>query len=60
MVEASRPAQEYGISIKKKLDSNNYVMYICSLFMRCSAPILFTCIAVLSHLVVKGGCMCEI
>ncbi len=45
---------------KKKLGSNNYVMYICPLYMRCSTPILFTCIAVLSCLVVKGGSMCEI
>ncbi len=27
--------------------------------MKCSAP-MFTCIAVLSSLVVKGGCTCEI
>ncbi len=27
--------------------------------MRCLAPMLFTCIAVQSPLVVKGGCMCE-
>jgi hypothetical protein len=30
-------------------------MYICPLYIRCHAPILFTCIAVLSRLVVKGG-----
>ncbi len=28
--------------------------------MRCSTPILFTCIAVLSRLIVKGGCICEL
>ncbi len=28
--------------------------------MRCSMPILCTCIVVLSHLVVKGGFTCKI
>jgi hypothetical protein len=32
---------------------------MCLLYMRCSTPVLFTCIAVSSHLVVKGGCTCE-
>jgi hypothetical protein len=35
-------------------------IYICPLYMRCHAPILFTCIIVLSRLVIKGECMCEI
>jgi hypothetical protein len=35
-------------------------MYICPMYMRCNAPKLFTCIAVLSRLVVKGGCIGEI
>jgi hypothetical protein len=33
---------------------------MCPLYMRCHATILFTCIAVLSCLVVKGGWICEI
>jgi hypothetical protein len=35
-------------------------MYTCPLYTRCHTPILFTCIAVLSRLVVKGGWTCEI
>jgi hypothetical protein len=58
-VGASRPAQEGRRSIRNKLKSNNYVMNISQLFMRCHAPMLFTCIAV-CHSVVKGGCTCEI
>jgi hypothetical protein len=34
-------------------------IYVCPLYMRCSMPILFTCVSVLSRLVVKGGCTCE-
>ncbi len=37
-----------------------WYMYICPLYMRCHALILVTCIAVLSHLVVKGVYTCEI
>jgi hypothetical protein len=48
---ASRPAQEYRRSIREKLNSNNLVMYIYPLYMRCHTPTLFTGIAVLSHLV---------
>ncbi len=57
VVGASRPAQECRRSVKKALDSNNYVMYIrtCLLCMRCSIPILFTCIAVISCPVVWEG-----
>jgi hypothetical protein len=46
--------------VQKKLNSSNYVMYICSFYIRYHPPIMFTCIAVLSHLVVKGGYTCEI
>ncbi len=45
---------------KKELDSSEYVMYIFQLYMKCSTPVLFTCIAVLSRVVVKGGCTSEI
>ncbi len=37
-----------------------WCIYICPFYMRCHAPILFTCIMVLNRLVVKGGCTCEI
>jgi hypothetical protein len=33
---------------------------MCLLYKRCNTPILFTCIVVLSCLVVKVGCMCEL
>jgi hypothetical protein len=36
------------------------IVYISSLYMRYHGPMLFTCIIVLSCLVVKGGCTCEI
>jgi hypothetical protein len=55
-IEASRPAQKCGRSMKKKENSNIYVMYIVwPLYMRCSIAMLFTCVLVLSHPVVKGG-----
>jgi hypothetical protein len=34
-------------------------LYICSLYMLYHAPMMFTSIKVISHLVVKGGCTCE-
>ncbi len=42
-------------------DSTIYVMYICVwlLYTRCSIDVLFTCVIVFSHPVVKGGCTCE-
>ncbi len=60
MIGASQPAQECGRLIRKKLNSSNYVMYLCPLYIRCHVPILFTCIAVLIRLIVKGGYTCEI
>jgi hypothetical protein len=33
---------------------------MCLLYIRCSMPVWFTCIAVLSRLVIKGGYTCEI
>jgi hypothetical protein len=42
--------------VKKKYKKKCCLVYICLLYMFCHAPMMFTCIKVLSRLVVKGGC----
>ncbi len=46
--------------VKKKYKKKYCIVYICSLYMIDHAPMMFTCMRVLSCLVVKGGCTCEI
>jgi hypothetical protein len=36
-----------------------WCIYVCPSYTRCSMVILFTCVLVLSHPVVKGECTCE-
>jgi hypothetical protein len=46
--------------VKKKYKKKCCIMSICSLYMLYHAPMMFTCIKVLSRLFVKGWCTCEI
>jgi hypothetical protein len=41
--------------VKQKQQKKSCKLYICQLYMLYSAPMMFTCIKVLSPLVVKGG-----
>jgi hypothetical protein len=60
-IGTSRPSQRCRRTMKKEMNSNVNVMKICvAIYMRCSIVILFTCVLVLSCLVGKGGCTCEI
>jgi hypothetical protein len=46
--------------VQKKYKNEWCIMSICSLYMLYHAPMMFTCIKVLSRILVKGGCTCEI
>ncbi len=54
---ASRPAQGSRWGMRGNVVN---CIYICLLYVLCRASMMFTCIKVLSHLVLRDGCTCEI
>ncbi len=46
--------------VRKKYKTKCWIVYICSLYTLYHAPMMFTCIKVLSRQGGKGGCTCEI